>query len=703
MIKADISNCNNIVSANIKLLKDHLNIRYAMNGTGKSTIAKAIISVLGVEDISRLQAFDSENKPECHLSEAVSKVLLFNEDFVNQFVFQRSEVIPDSFDVFIKTPEYEERLKKINNKLKNIHVDLNENADLQKIVSTGKLVLLKFNETTTGGLKKQGFMKSLISPESIFKLPQKLVKFKPLMEKEYIAEWAGWKNDGSKYDDNGICPFCTTSLNAEYASEKKIFSSSYTRSNINNIREMISYFNTVKDYMESSKRDKLYECIKGLKGEQEIQHWIELFYSDLKLLVKKITSVVEFNTYQARSEDISGLEDQLKKLIIDISDLQIFNNQKVKDSIKFANDKINAVLSETDLLKREIGQLNGLINSAKKNAITDINDFLSTADIHYKFEIIDDSENTSRTILRYLSKTKGAIDVDDISLHLSWGEKNAFALVLFMHWALSQNPEIIILDDPISSFDSNKKYAIISRLFANVTNKKSFYNKTILMLTHDLQPIIDLVINNKPTGGFISAYFLQNKDGVISELEITPADIQSLPILLADNCKNDKLNKIHRVASLRKLIEHMPNNGAAQKSAHNLLSCLLHGETKPVYINKEAMPIQEIKAGEEFVRGYIADFEYDNYLKNVFTKDNLLKSFLKENNSYFRIQVFRVLIEVLNLRSQIQDDTLLKYIDEQFHVENDYIFTLDFMKYDIVPDFVVPKCLEYLKQKHLIS
>ena len=42
MIKAEVYNCNNITSANICLRKDHLNIRYAMNGTGKSTIAVAI-------------------------------------------------------------------------------------------------------------------------------------------------------------------------------------------------------------------------------------------------------------------------------------------------------------------------------------------------------------------------------------------------------------------------------------------------------------------------------------------------------------------------------------------------------------------------------------------------------------------------------------------------------------------------------------
>jgi len=48
------------------------------------------------------------------------------------------------------------------------------------------------------------------------------------------------------------------------------------------------------------------------------------------------------------------------------------------------------------------------------------------------------------------------------------------------------------------------------------------------------------------------------------------------------------------------------------------------------------------------------------------------------------------------------DDTLLKYIDEQFHVENDYMFCLDLTKFDIVPGFVIPKCEAFLRSQGVI-
>ena len=463
---------------------------------------------------------------------------------------------------------------------------------------------------------------------------------------------------------------------------------------------MLSYFDAVEDFMEDTKKEKLYQCIKGTKNEQEIQLWVKRFYDELKFLVDILTNIVEFNSYQVRSEDISHLDDHLRTLIIDGSNLEIFNNQKVKDLVEFVNQKINVVLSETESLKHDIGLLKSLVDSSKRRAIADMNDFLSTAGINYKIEIIDESEGAAKTILKYVSRTDDLIDVDNINLHLSWGERNAFALVLFMHWALSQNPDIIILDDPVSSFDSNKKYAIINRLFSS--EKNSFFRKTVLMLTHDLQPIIDCLVNNKPRSESVSACFLQSRDGVISEQEISGADIKSLPKLLADSAKNEELNIVHRVASLRKLIEHIPDSDSAQDPAYDLLSCLLHGREKPTRKDGTELNTEQITLGEEFIRKYIKDFKYTYYATNIFTRDNLLKLFNEETNSYFRLQVFRVLLDVLNLRHKI-DDPLLKYIDEQLHVENDYMFGLDFMKYDIVPDFVIPKCCECLKKEQLIS
>ncbi|MBK5279350.1 MAG: AAA family ATPase [Bacteroidia bacterium] len=675
-----------------------------MNGTGKSTIAKAIELLSKNESLSILKPFDGDIAPKVSVSsdsEGINKVLLFNEEFVNTIIFKESEVIQNAFDVFIKTPEYEERQNAINEKLKEINIDTSVNPDLHRLMSVGQSVLGKFTLTKSLDFKQTGLIKSLTSSESIFKLPEPIKKYQPLMNKEYNVDWVGWKNDGCKYDDNSICPFCTEDLGKEYENEKKIFTSAYTKSNVKNIKEMISYFDDVKEYMEEGKCAILYKCIKETSDEATINLWVKRFYDDLRYLVDKIKKVIEFNSYKVKREDISKLDEQLKGLIIDSTVLYMFNNAKVIEIITSINIKIELVLKETEALKQDIGQLKGLIGSATEKAVTDINDFLHKSDINYSLEIRHESESITKTILKYKSKTKDDVQVENIKLHLSWGERNAFALVLFMHYAISHKPDIIILDDPISSFDSNKKYAIINRLFMNSTKHKSFYKKTVLMLTHDFQPVIDFVVNNKPNGDDVSAYFLKNTDGVLSEIEITENDIKSLPILLSENASNDTLNKVHRVTSLRKLLEHTKKDHS-QEMGYNLLSCLLHGKANPSFANDSPIEPGDILAGEGLIKTYFTDFSYASYRNDVFTKDELIALYKTESNTYYQLQVFRVILAVLNLRGKIVDDPLLKYIDEQFHVENDYIFYLDLNKYDIVPDFVKPKCIEFLTKEKVL-
>ena len=702
MIGVDVKGCNNVLSAKLEIRKNELNIRYAVNGTGKTTIAKAIKSIADKKPLNELQTFGLEDEPECLLSEDINKVMLFNEDFVNTLVFQQSEVIQNSFEVFIKSPDYDKNQRAIDERLKKIHVDITKNEDIQRLLYSGRNVLGKFSLTTTGKFKQTGVYKTLKSSQSIFKLPTKLVKFQPLMEKDYTVDWVGWKNDGSKYDDNNICPFCTTPLDDEYETEKELFTTSYKKSDVKNRLELLSYFDNVREFMTDDKVEKLSECAKGLKNEDELEMWLLKFYFELKTLVEKVSAVGDFNASHVRREDISNLSTQLTEMIIDISDYQIFCNQTMQDLVEFVNGRIKSVIKDVEFLKNEIGELKGLISSAKKKAIRNINEFLSIAGISYEFDIVDEEyENQSHTILRYISSRHEPIEVDDIPMHLSWGERNAFALVLFMHYALSQSPDMIILDDPISSFDSNKKYAIISRLFSSRV-ESNLCDKTVLMLTHDMQPIIDFIIVNKPNNEHVSAYYLQNDDGIISEVEIAPDDICSLPILLLENAKSGGLNVVHRIASLRKYLEHVPNEDKGHQMAYELLSCLIHGKQKPTYIDEMELTATDITEGEKYIKDYISDFSYKSYSENLFSIDNLLKDFVRETNSYVKLQIFRVILAITKLRNKIEDP-LLKYIDEQFHIENDYMFTLDYMKYDMVPVYIIPKCCDFLRSKNLIT
>src|SRR5690606_4737644 len=114
--------------------------------------------------------------------------------------------------------------------------------------------------------------------------------------------------------------------------------------------------------------------------------------------------------------------------------------------------------------------------------------FLQNAGYKYKVELV--SQGVDYKLL--LQHLEASAPLNGGKQHLSFGEKNAFALVLFMYEALFRKPDLIILDDPISSFDKNKKYAIMHMLFRN-DSSACLKNKNVLMLTHDLDPVIDTV------------------------------------------------------------------------------------------------------------------------------------------------------------------------------------------------------------------
>ena len=212
----------------------------------------------------------------------------------------------------------------------------------------------------------------------------------------------------------------------------------------------------------------------------------------------QLDGIAQFDSNVFRDVDIKDLDKLLGSLKIQQNIIKFFYSPLMKEIIDFVNSQIDILEVEAAGLKKDMGILRTLMQTTIKNCQKDINSFLKSAGIQYEVNINMDDDGETFAFLHYLKDDEKVI-VDKIRNHLSWGERNAFALVLFMFHAAGQNPDLIVLDDPISSFDSNKKYAIIHRLFAKVKNEitRSFYRQTVLMLTHDFEPIIDFVVVGK--------------------------------------------------------------------------------------------------------------------------------------------------------------------------------------------------------------
>ena len=116
-IQIEIKNCNNLDLAVISLAQQKLNIKLAPNGTGKSTIAKAVpLGAKGDQNLlNELLPFKlrkenpDKKQPEVKGAEALKNIMCFDEKYVSQFVFKPDELLSNSFDIFIRTDAYKQR------------------------------------------------------------------------------------------------------------------------------------------------------------------------------------------------------------------------------------------------------------------------------------------------------------------------------------------------------------------------------------------------------------------------------------------------------------------------------------------------------------------------------------------------------------------------------------------------------------------
>lgn len=691
-MQVELKNCNNIIEGKIDIEENKLNIKYGLNGTGKSTIASAIFNK---ENLSFLKPFGSTLIPEINFTTSIDNVVTFNSNFVENIVFNGDSVINNSFEIFIKSDKYDEKRKIIIEDLKSLNQETIANDDTKNLFNILQTLDSKLKLTKSGDIYQTSEFKNVLNKENIYQIPSELQQYSNFLEnQENNVNWIDWKTKGFEYDKYDKCPFCADKLKEGYEIEKNKFKKTYKKNDVKHLVELKELIENLQPYINQNKYTNLINCITTPIEDSEIKMIFKKFIVENNYLLEKFIKIINFDSYNFRdSSEISKLGDIISKLKIETNELEFFDTELFNNICNTINKKIQNIYSQIDKLKAEVGAINGIIKTTIEQSKKEINDFLEIAGFDYRFDLIVEKENSAKTILKYC-KNDTMYDVENIDKHLSWGEKNAFALVLFMFYALSQHADLIILDDPISSFDDNKKYAIVDRLFANTKSLKSLRNKTVVMLTHDFEPVIDFVINNKPNSEAKVSY-IKNINGKLSEKEITANDIELIAKMYYNYSINGDINVVSRISFLRKFIEiSNVDENLTIKNAYEILSCLIHGKNeikrKIGHNEFEEMSEQDIQDGITYIRNFITEFDYHKLIDTKFNRVALINLFENEKNNYLKSQVFREYLEVSGKRNEL-DDVILKFVDEIYHIENDYMYSIDLIKYDTIPSFIIEK------------
>lgn len=282
-----------------------MNIKYGINGTGKSTIALAIEKN---DDLSFLKTFGSVEAPSIEFSENINKVVTFNSDFVNNIVFNGDTVINNSFEVFIKFDQYDEKRKRI----------------LEELESYSEF----------------------------------------LSDKEKNINWIDWKTKGFEFDDKKKCPFCTEALKSTYDEEKRKFKDTYKKNDVKHLTEMKQLIEALKNYMDTYSFNSLQNCITEPKNEDEIMLVFKKFIADYQYLLDKFMKIINFDSYNLKNNtDISNLGDIVSNLKIKTDNITYFGNDLFMNICNSVNNRIDKILEKIEELKAEVGDINGIIKT----------------------------------------------------------------------------------------------------------------------------------------------------------------------------------------------------------------------------------------------------------------------------------------------------------------------------------------------------
>lgn len=704
--KIIIKNCNCIKEAEVIIKENTLNIKYGLNGTGKSTIGKAIAAQgNGNEDeLNFLKPYSKDRLPSVeNLPSKTTKI--FDEKYVNSYIFKENSFLKNSYQVFLHSDECENLSRKIDDLLMELQGKFQSSQDLKEL----KEFIPKYFETikiTNGKIYKRGGIGELLKGNgSGFEKYEILNPYKSFYQREIplVSKWAKWRKDGIDHINGNLCPFCTGKMNLpRINNENTLISKVFKNSALSTANAVLEFLNegVEKKYIH----DISIQAIKNYMGDETKENELYSELHDLAIetayLEAKIENICQFKPMNVTREQLTQIEKNLDDMVIEDRRIKKFYStafmKKISQEI---NQKVEKLKQNTGKLKGLFIQYQTKMDDLIMKRGEDINEFLSLAGFPYKFILKGDGNERAMSYLVPLHVSENII-VENLDNHLSWGEKNAFAIVMFMFQAISENIELIILDDPITSFDNDKKFAVVRRLFDN--KKESFKEKTVLLLTHDMQPLIDFVLLGM-FGRFglttsVNAQYLYNKMGVIEEKQITKSNFLNVLTLTQKFYEDINQNMAVRIINLRKYIELSESN-FLEKPLYEILSNIIHGRVKPQ--DKDGNDLNELIKikGENELKKYIIDKSYEQIIDEL-TEKKLLKM-LENTNNYQKTIIIRLLFErhedegiMTKLRRKYPG--ACKFVNATNHIENDYVYQLDPLEFFEIPEIFINQLEEFL-------
>ena len=480
-------------------------------------------------------------KSKIQLEESGFKEIIWKDIYkTNELQFK------NAFVGFLKKDAFAE-------KLKGTIVSENEKIDRSEVE---KRALKLFGEPPV----KKVFLRKL-SAENLKNIENLAIWGKCIVGKSDIPiaklikklENGDWVNQGRKYIYSGTkCPFCQKdTIDDNFRKQLESFFDEEFERDVEEVKEKkeeylrgkISLLSTLNDIENQDLEDEEKLLIRQLRETLEKCFQTNESNMDEKIkepgkkviingsdkYIDEINEVIDRknDTINKHNNLVDNYQEEKKKLISDIwvliakenSTLISQHNKKIDGlnrGVQSTTEKQNQYETQKKNIELEIKKRNKRVTSVQPT-VEEINRILH----NYGFNNFSITPSTEKSNHYQIKRTDGTLAEST----LSEGEVTFITFLYFLQWIKgSQNEEevtqdrIIVIDDPISSLDSNVLF-VVSSLLKDVINKVLDGNaniKQVFVLTHNVyfHKELSFMGNGNNPNKNIHYWILRKKDGV---------------------------------------------------------------------------------------------------------------------------------------------------------------------------------------------
>lgn len=718
----ELQNCRNIrslESSPLVIARNSLNIFFGSNGTGKTTLCKALEhavldDVEGATDLEPFAFREANNfalKPEAKVFPKPKNLCFFNDEWIQDHCFVSSSIHENAFELYVRNKEIRKQEKKRDAYI----VALRHALDSDEMMKTEKI--LSSLQSNLGKTNKDGaftaaapIIKAYKNGSPLEPLPQFLHPVVKGLVDADKALWLKWRTEPHGSTPTDICPYCGT---RDPERIKDCFEYDTSRSNdaIKQWEKVASAYHEHREILSRPCAHLLREIIISNKAPDALQ--LEQLAS-MEIKVKETLEAINMireALQKPQNIEAAELISELEPCAITLSSCNLFLKTKKgsttipEKALKGVINAINKIVAAQADLNKDSKKLIAQVASSIEGHVEEINRFLTQCGYNYEIKIECNIQSSEAQI--FLVPIGASKSVTNPKEALSYGEQNALSLILFMHEAIKAPDGLIVLDDPISSFDYDKRYGVLYALFSShrTVFSENLNRKTVVVATHDPLVVRDLLTikipgrrNRSTKGLFLSI----NKKGQLCSKELRNDSMAPYTQLLRkeiERCKDRP--RIFGYVRVRQYCELLRKNSLERRTRYAwtfaLLSSIIHGKDRDATM-KDLGWADEHKRDVEMCENLVKDltgWKIDFWDEVKFYADcmgHLIGLYDEPDlSSHDKLLLVRLM---LKRDASLADSTniIKRFADEECHIGGSYLYQLDEQEFDQVPFYVVDWC-----------